>query len=174
MRTRWFGRSCKAFTGDRGTSFLELLVLLGITSVVAGIAIPSLSNALNRNKIYTSTQLVAAAIRNARLAAITRNTPYRIRFQCPSNGGVRVLAVTGDATIDDASNRCSTTVAEDGPSMFLPEGVTYGTVPTLEVNGRGQMSVPSAAMPLTISVSYGAFTQSLSVSTTGRVTTPSS
>jgi type II secretory pathway pseudopilin PulG len=174
MRSRWFGRSRKAFTGERGTSFLELLFLLGIIGIVSAMAIPAMSNALNRNKVYTSTQLVSAAIRNARLAAISRNTTYRVRFNCPSAGGVKVLVVTGNAAIDDDPNRCSTVVAEDGPAMYLPAGVSYGTVPTLEVNGRGQMSVPLAAMPLSISVSHDAFTQTLSVTTTGRVITPSS
>jgi Tfp pilus assembly protein FimT len=159
---------------ERGTTYLELLFILGIVGIVSGMAIPALSNALDRNKVYSATQLVSAAIRNARLAAISRNTTYRIRFQCPSSGGVRVLVVTGDPTIDNATNRCSTMVAEDGPVMLLPEGVSYGTVPTLEVNGRGQMSVPSASMPLTISVTYENFNQTLSISTTGRVTTPSS
>ena len=159
---------------ERGTSYLELLCVLGIIGVVSGIAIPALSNAADRNKVYSGTQLVSAAIRNARLAAISRNATYRVRFQCPSAGAVRVLLVTGNAAVDDAANRCSTNVAEDGPSMFLPQGVTYGTVPTLEVNGRGQMSVPLAAMPLTITVSYENFSQTLSITATGRVTTPSS
>jgi Tfp pilus assembly protein FimT len=159
---------------ERGTSYVELLVVLGLIGVVSGIAIPALTNALDRNKVYSSTQLVSAAIRNARLAAISRNTPYRVRFNCPSAGGVRVLVVTGNAAVDNAANRCATSVAEDGPAMFLPQGVSYGTVPTLEVNGRGQMSVPAAAMPLTISVTYENFSQSLSITASGRVRTPSS
>jgi type IV fimbrial biogenesis protein FimU len=161
-------------SSERGTTHLELVFILGIIGVVSAMVIPTLTNALDRNKVYTGSELVAAAIRNARLAAITRNATYRIRFDCPSAGSVRVLVVTGDPTIDNATNRCSTTVAEDGPAMFLPEGVSYGTVPTIEVNGRGQMSIPSAILPMMITVSYDNFTRALSVSPTGRVTTPSS
>lgn len=167
-------RTSSSLAGERGTTHIELIVILGILAVVSGMAIPSFSNALGRNKVFTSSELVASAIRNARLAAITRNAPYRVRFQCPAAGGVRVLAVTGDATIDDDVDRCSTTLADDGPSMFLPNGVGYGTVPTLDVNGRGQMSVPAAAMPLNITVTYEGFSRTLSISGTGRVTTPSS
>jgi Tfp pilus assembly protein FimT len=160
--------------GERGFTFLELLFILGIIGTVAAIAIPSLSNALNRNKVYMGTQLVAAAIRDARLAAITRNANYRVRFQCPAAGAVRVLAVTGNATIDNAPNRCSTSVADDGPLLYLPEGVAYGTVPTIDVNGRGQMSIPAAAMPLNITVTYANFNRTITVSATGRITTPTS
>jgi Tfp pilus assembly protein FimT len=159
---------------ERGTSYLELLIILGIIGVVSAMAIPSLSNAFDRNKVYTGSELVAAALRSARLAAITRNAEYRIRFDCPSAGGVRVLVWTGDATIDGAGNRCSMTLADDGPAMFLPEGVSYGTLPIIKVNGRGQMSAPAVGMPLNITVSYAQFTRTMVVSATGRVTTPSS
>src|SRR5262245_44834814 len=120
---------------ERGTTFIELLVILGVIGVIAAMAIPSMTNAFDRNRVFMASEIVAASIRDARLAAISRNMNYRVRFDCPSAGGVRVLVVTGDTTIDNATNRCSTLVDDDGPSTFLPEGITYGTLPLITVNG---------------------------------------
>ena len=160
--------------GERGTTLIELVIILGLIGVIAAMTIPAMANAFDRNKVFMGSELVAAAIRDARLAAIARNTNYRVRFECPSAGGVRVLRITGDPTIDTAADRCSTSIADDGSAMYLPQGVTYGALPMINVNGRGQMSVSSGTMPLNITVTYEGFTRTLAVSATGRVTTPGS
>jgi type II secretory pathway pseudopilin PulG len=173
MRTKAQGHLA-ILRSQRGTSFFELTIIVGIIGVVAAITIPAMANALDRNKVFMSSELVAATVRDARLAAITRNVTYKVRFNCPTSSGVRVLVVTGDPLIDDAESRCQMHLPNDGAAMFLPEDVSYGTVPTLQVNGRGQISLVSGSMPLNITVTYESFSRTLAVTSTGRVTTPSS
>jgi hypothetical protein len=138
------------------------------------VAIPAMNNAVARNRVFTGSELLAAQIREARLAAITRNRPFRIRFDCPTAGAVRMLEVTGDAAIDDSADRCSEAQPNDGPPLYLPAGVLFaGTPPpVLEINGRGQVTlIGHGALPVNLQVSYGSFTRGVIVTATGRVRT---
>jgi type IV fimbrial biogenesis protein FimT len=161
---------------QRGFTLLELVAVVGVMGLVAAVAVPGFQVVLERNRVITSSELVAGTIREARLAAITRNSPFRVRFDCPAAGAVRMLAVTGDAGIDNATNRCETTQPNDGPAIYMPRGVVFGdeTPPTLEINGRGQISAVGGTMPQTLSVSYGEFARNLVITAAGRVRTPTS
>lgn len=147
---------------------VELLVVASLLAIVAAVGLPVMSTAIDRNRVWTASELVGAQVRQARLRAISRNTSFRVRFDCPGAGQVRILVVTGDAAIDDAADRCGMTVDLDGGIVGLPQGVTYGVVPTLEVNGRGVFTA-GGGLPLTIDVTYGDFVRSLAVSATGQV-----
>jgi prepilin-type N-terminal cleavage/methylation domain-containing protein len=161
---------------NRGFTYLELLFVMLVIGISSAIAIPSMNNALERNKVFTSSELVAAQIREARLAAITRNSTFRVAFDCFGGTAVRMMAVTGDPSIDDASDRCSMQQPNDGPPIYMPQNVSLGDQPppTLEINGRGQVSAVGGTMPQSLSVSYGDFTRTLIVTAAGRVRTPSS
>ena len=141
---------------------------MALIGIVAAIGLPVMSSAIERNKVWTGSEAVGAQIRQARLRAISRNTRFRVRFDCPAAGQLRVLVVTGDAGVDDAADRCDQTVDLDGGVIGLPSGVTYGVVPTLEVNGRGVFSA-AGGLPLTIDVTYGPYTRSMAVSATGQI-----
>jgi Tfp pilus assembly protein FimT len=155
----------------------ELVVVAGVMGLLAAVAIPPMQAAVQRNKIITASELVGAQLRQARLSAITRNAAVRVRFDCPDPGAVRVLAVTGNASIDNAADRCSMSQPNDGPAVYAPPGVTFGdaTPPTLHVNARGQIStVGGGGLPLTIPVSYGDASRTITVTATGRLITPTS
>lgn len=158
-------------SSERGFSYLEMLVIVGLVGVASAVAIPSMMGAIDRNRVITSADLVAAQIRSARLAAISRNQPFRVRFDCPAVGALRVLAVTGDNSIDTASDRCSMNQEGDGPPIYIAEGVSFvGTVPTLQVSGRGEFSAISGTLQ-PITVSHGSVTRTVGVSGSGRVST---
>lgn len=131
--------------------------------------LPVLMDSSNRNAVWTTSEAIASQVRQARLKAITRNTRFRVVFNCPANRQYRVLIV--DGTINDA-NRCQQTLQHDSGIYTVPTRIDFGAVPTIEVNGRGQYSLPGGGvMPLTINVQYGnTHTRTFTVSITGQIT----
>lgn len=160
---------------NHGFSLMELVIIMGVAGILAAVTVPSMMAAVERNKIITGSELVAAQIREARLAAVTRNTPFRVRFDCPTEGAVRVLAVTGNAAVDNAGDRCTTQQPNDGSTVYLPFGATFGdqTPPTLQVDGRGEVTlVGGGALPTQVSVVHGQSSRALTITAAGRVTIP--
>jgi type II secretory pathway pseudopilin PulG len=157
---------------ERGFTLLEVLVLLGMIGVISAVSVPYLSDSSSRNAVWTAGEQVASQVRQARLKAITRNRSFRLRFNCPAIGQFRVLEVTGTAGIDNAANRCTMYLPLDSGIYTMPRNVSFGNPPVLQVNGRGQYTLPAGGtLPLTINVQYGAtHTRSFTVSATGQIT----
>ena len=158
---------------NRGFTLLELLVTAGVFGVAAAVAIPAMNNAVQRNKVFTTAELLAGQVREARLAAISRNRPFRVLFNCPAAGAFRMLEVTGDSSIDDAADRCSTPLPNDGPPIYLPAEVNFGGFDpkNLQISARGQViAIDGGALPLQYQVTYGSHTRIVSVTAKGRVT----
>jgi prepilin-type N-terminal cleavage/methylation domain-containing protein len=161
--------SVQGMRSDRGFTLVELLIVLAMIGIISAIAIPSLSSSTERNAVWTASEQIGTQIRQARLKAITRNTPFRVAFDCPAAGQYRVLAV--DGTIDDA-DRCTQTIEHDSGVFTMPPNVSYtADVPALQVNGRGVYSVIGVGdLPLTITVQYSdTHSRSLTVSLTGQI-----
>jgi len=160
---------------SRGFTILELVMVVAVLGIIAASAIPAMNNAVERNKVFTTSELVAAQFREARLAAITRNAPIRLRFNCAGGRAVRMLVVTGDPAIDNASDRCDITQPTDGSPVYVPENVTLrASSPQVEIDGRGFVTSIGGTMPLFLSVNNGSHTRIVSITGTGRVRTPTS
>src|SRR5688572_19976570 len=157
---------------SRGFTLFELLIVVAMIGILGAIGLPVLIGSSNRNAVWTASEQVASQVRQARLKAVSRNTQFRVRFNCPVLRQYRVLRVTGVAAVDNAANRCTTYLQHDSGVFTLPPNVDFGAVPTLEVNGRGQYSLPGGGvMPLTINVQYGnTHTRTFTVSITGQIT----
>lgn len=155
---------------NRGFTLIEVLVSLGFIAVVTAVALPVMNEAVIRNGVWTATEQMGTQIRQARLRAISHNTPFRVKFNCPSSNQYRVLVVTGNPVIDNAVGRCSSTFLYDSAPTQMPANVSFGTLPTLEVNGRGIFTAIGGAIPATINVSWGSSTaRSFTVSATGQI-----
>lgn len=155
----------------RGFTMFELLVVMAMIGILSAIGIPTMMESTRRNAVWTASELIGSQIRQARLMAISRNMSFRVRFDCPSAGQFRVLAVTGNATIDNATNRCSTQQTYDSGVLQMPSRVTYNTSPPLlTVNSRGVFT-SSTGIPATITVTHASSTsRSLTMSVTGQIT----
>ena len=153
----------------RGFTLIELLIVLAMIGIISAIAIPTLSSSTERNGVWTASEQIGTQLRQARLKAITRNTPFRVVFDCPAVNQYRVLVV--DDTIDDF-DRCDQTLEHDSGVYTLPPNVSYTAgLPALQVNGRGLYSVIGLGdLPLTITVQYSdTHSRSLTVSITGQI-----
>jgi prepilin-type N-terminal cleavage/methylation domain-containing protein len=178
---RWSG-SCylSGMRSNRGFTLVELMIALGVAGVLTAVAVPVFMESSARNQIWTASETIGSQIRQARLRAISRNRSYQVRFNCPAVGQFRVLVVPGPddvppAPINDAA-RCGTTVMHedgltvlDGGIFAMPNLVSFGDVPTLEVSSRG-IFTSTGVIPQTITVTYGARQRTLTVSLTGQIT----
>lgn len=173
---RWPSACCyQGMRSSRGFTLLELLVMLGIIGVVSAISIPYLTGSTSRNAVWTTSEQIGSQIRQARLKAITRNTQFRLRFDCPNAGQYRVLSVTGNAVLDNAADRCSQFYTHDSGIYTVPQSISYtAALPVLEVNGRGQYSlIGVGVLPMAITVTYNreqTISRRLTVSATGQIT----
>jgi len=157
---------------ERGFTLFELVVVVAMIATLSAIALPVLTESTNRNAVWTASEQIGSQIRQARLKAITRNQNFRVQFDCPAVGQYRILAVQDDPVIDDDPDRCTQSYEFDGGVFVMPNNVSFGAVPTLQVNGRGVYSVVDAGgvLPLTITVQYSdTHARSLTVSLTGQI-----
>jgi Tfp pilus assembly protein FimT len=148
------------------------MIGLLIIGVVSAVAAPLFVTSTARNNVWTASETIGAQIRQARLKAISRNTTFQIRFNCPAAGQFRSLAMTGTSSIDNHVDRCSQTRDYDSGVFALPTGTSYGDADlVLSVNGRGvYSSANGSGIPETLSVTYGTSTRTLTVSATGQIT----
>ena len=164
-----------------GFTLVELLITVALISVMTATAVPVMSGAFRRSAVFAAQRDIAGQIRTARLSAVTANKVMQVRFGCPAAGQYRIIEVTGDATIDADTARCSypwpdadSTVLPnlDGPVVRLPEGVSFGTTQNVSISTRGLVTPMSGSSPATIQVTYGSSTFQVTVSAAGRIQTP--
>jgi len=157
---------------ERGYTLVELLIVVGMIGVASAIALPIFMESNARTGLWTGSERIGATIRQARLRAISTNTTYRVVFNCPSAGNLRMLIVTGDPAVDDDFvTRCADTVDGDSGVIEMPDSISYDAADAtaLQVTGRGVFTAIGDAIPLTISVNYGSAVRSLAVSNTGQI-----
>lgn len=159
-------------TSTRGFTLVEVLMALALIGIVSAIAVPVFIESSARNSLWNASERIGANIRETRLKAITQNTTYRIVFNCPTVGSLRGLIMTGDPVVDDAADRCNQTLEGDSAAVEMPPSVTYDPdgATALQVSGRGVFTAIGGAVPLVVSVNYGATVRTLTVSTTGQIT----
>ena len=148
---------------------LEMIVVIGMISVLGAMALPVMFDSNNRNAVWTASEQIGSQVRQARLKAITRNMSFQVRFDCPAARQYRVLVV--DGTINDA-NRCNSYLTHDSGVFTLPNSIQYSNTATLQVNGRGQYSIVGVgALPRTITVQHAnGHARTMTVSITGQIT----
>jgi type II secretory pathway pseudopilin PulG len=161
-----------------GYSLIDMMVAISVMAILAAAAVPQLVNVAESQKLQQAQRDVNVELNQARLLAVSANRPIRIRFNCPAAGQFRITELIGTPGVpsadDTASDRCSeskwrypandndpaTRPNHDGPTRYLPRGVTFGTAATLEFwpNGTVHKQVDAENPWTTVDVAGTAIT----------------
>lgn len=98
---------------ERGFSLIELMVTMGVIGLMAMIGLPSMQQWLERYRVRTAAQEIAAAMQLQRMRAVSQNSDFSIDFD---TGAGTYALYQGDPS--------SGTLLDPLPHG-LPTGVTY-------------------------------------------------
>jgi Tfp pilus assembly protein FimT len=125
-------------SGERGFSLLQLIVVLGITSIITGMAVFGIRSARNTVSLNTSARDFAQYAEKARLDAIRRRATTHIEFTGPTTyevtmdftgdgtGETRTFTLDSGVVLTDANGATMTSTSSDLPyADFDWRGRTY-------------------------------------------------
>jgi Tfp pilus assembly protein FimT len=155
----------------RGFTLLELVIVILIGMLIAGIAIPSITNTLRVYRMRTAVTSVASAISSTRYNAIFHGCKtqvvfskatytYQVQSQAPALGGTT----------------CATAYSNvNGAIPLMGQGVALSADITLIFSPGGGVNSTPAATPITMTLTYPGFLTTVpqevvTVSTYGNVT----
>jgi len=135
---------------QRGFTLIEMLMVTTVVAIMAGMAMPLLSDMSDSIKLGEGGRQVERVLQTARMTAVSGNQPVRVRFNCPNATEYRMVELVGTpavpAAADSATNRCTqslypfpaadtnplTRPNNDGPIRYLPSDTTFQTANTIE------------------------------------------
>jgi len=153
----------------RGFSLIELLVVVSIVAIVAGMAIPAITSSSAQMRLATSVRRVERELHTAKMKAVRSDRVIRMRFDCPAAGQYRMVELLGTIATpaaDDADARAATRCNQtnypypdtdtdffsapnhDGPLLGLPEGVAFSAVQTIDFWPNGSAHMVGATTPI--------------------------
>lgn len=83
---------------SRGFSLVELMVVLAVTMIVAGMAIPKIMNSIYDIRLRSAATNVTGLLQDARFRAIRSNTFYAVKSTVVGNSTVFYVDVNGDGS----------------------------------------------------------------------------
>jgi len=156
------GFDCNSVRSQRGFSLIQMLVVISIMIVVAGIAVPSFLNASRPNRLRNDAHSLANLITMARMRASTEFA--HVRVYCtpsPASGpaycqlqSMAFNPPSGCTTTYPAANSCWTPdpAPPAVPQMvYLSQGVSFGIPTTITTAVLNQ---PTGSCPLGSSSAY--------------------
>lgn len=128
--------------GACGFTLLEVLCVIAILAIVAGLAVPMLPRGTSRSRLESYAIATAALLKADRNAAIRRRAPTTTQIDAASRtvrsgSSDRVVRVPSDVTFDTLlSARCAERPADSGVHFFS-SGMSCGGVIELTRSGGG-------------------------------------
>jgi len=144
-------------TAQRGYTVIELLIVVAITIIVVAIAVPQTQSAVASYRLRSAVGTVTGAIQSTRYQAISQGYPFAVAF---SQAG-KNYQISSDPT--RTSN-----FKNVGSAIPLGNSIILGGDTTLQFHPSG--IVQSSVGSMTLTVSNGARTATIKVTTYGSAT----
>lgn len=137
---------------------IELTVVVGISLIMAGFALPRVQQTVDRYRLGAGTSSIVGAIRSARYQSLMQGYRFRMDIS-PTNRTYQLSSMVPPAT---TYSNVGTTVPISGSP------ITISAATTLEFRPNGQVTATVGAMNL--DVTYQGVTKTITVSTYGNIT----
>jgi prepilin-type N-terminal cleavage/methylation domain-containing protein len=153
---------------QHGYSLIEIMMVMVITVLTAGIAIPTMANTIADIKLRSAASSFAGLLQQARLAAVQKNTTYTTAFNLPSGKGAYAEVLvpvasgggtysTGEPMVQFGGNvdQDSAPTGSNPPKLDAAGGPLGWTATSGNVsfNSRG-LACDSSATPCGTNVNY--------------------
>jgi len=133
---------------NKGFTLVELLVLIGIFVLLAGIAVPGIYNYVRSNRLATTTERMAADMQLARSMSIANGRVYRLQA---NDAGYTITDPLSGEVIRNRTFHQSVDLAADVTVNFFPWGMAdprvvvirggAGNIQTIQILPTGVVEV---------------------------------
>jgi Tfp pilus assembly protein FimT len=129
---------------NRGFSLVELLILLGILGIAAGLSVPMLASTMRDMKLISDARNISTSASYAKLSAASQMTRYRLSFDLGNNrwSVAKLNRTSGNFEVQGPANVLGNGVAGNGiafkaTSSSAPSGFPAASSTTITFNTRG-------------------------------------
>jgi Tfp pilus assembly protein FimT len=167
-----------AADGDGGFSITELVLIIALVALVAGLSVPMLSNSMRALQLAADGRNIATSLTYAKISAMSQMTWHQLAFDVSGNQWSVQKYNKGTSTFDNqgASVQLGTGIANSGialqsTSESAPTGFPTTSSSFIRFNSRG-IPINAAGIPTANNVIYleGSGTQfAVTVSLIGKV-----
>ena len=141
-------RNSQSRNQEQGFSLIELLIVMVILGIMAGMAAPSLNGLVAANKTQRALDHISADIAYARMLAVRSGRPVGIRFSGTGNTRYRITRLTSPATgLPAVEVLKSVDLGSEYAGLSLSAIPTTTVAPTDSIgfNSRGMISTTLAS-----------------------------